>query len=541
MVATQLNAGDTAWLLVSTALVMLMTPGLGLFYGGMVRSKNVLATVMKCLLVLALISVQWVLFGYSLAFGPDQNGLIGNLAWWGFRGVGGQPNPDYGATVPHAVYAMFQGMFAVITPALIAGAVAERMRLSAFALFVLLWATFVYDPIAHWVWAKGGWLRELGALDFAGGTVVHLNSGVAGLVAALMVGKRLGYGREPMPPHNVPLILLGTALLWFGWFGFNAGSAVAANASAAYAFTNTHTATAAAMLGWAFGEWLQRSKPTALGIASGAVAGLVAITPAAGFVSPLSSIAIGFVAGWLCCYAVRLKEALHFDDALDVFGIHGVGGMWGALATGIFAQKAIGGASGWIEGNGMQMLYQLAGIGATLLYSGAATAVILRIVELLMGRLRVTEEQEVEGLDIHETGMEAYPEAAIFGGRPVTASLMAERPTIVERPTALPALPAASSAPIPVTPLPPTASERRLYSIVLENANTERAKRRWERLCHEPHQAPPEFHEVYRHLVSFDGREFVFRGGDPERMRKAVEKLFEGYLGVGATVTVEAG
>lgn len=541
MAQASINSGDTAWLLVSTALVMLMTPGLGLFYGGMVRSKNVLATVMKCLLVLALISVQWVLFGYSLSFSPTQNGLIGDLAWLGFRGVGGEPNPDYAATIPHAVYAMFQGMFAVITPALIAGAVAERMRLSAFALFVLLWATFVYDPIAHWVWAKGGWLRELGALDFAGGTVVHINSGVAGLVAAIMVGRRLGYGREPMPPHNVPLILLGTALLWFGWFGFNAGSSVAANASAAFAFTNTHTATAAAMLGWAFGEWLQRSKPTALGIASGAVAGLVAITPAAGFVSPLSSIVIGFIAGWLCCYAVRLKEALHFDDALDVFGIHGVGGIWGALATGIFAQKAIGGASGWIEGNGVQMLYQLAGIGATLLYSGIATAVILRIVELLMGGLRVTQEQEVEGLDIHETGMEAYPEATIFGGRPVIETQLEKRPVVAERPitaTAMPALPSVSST--VVSTLPPTSPERRLYSVILENANTERAKRRWERLCHEPHQAPPEFHEVYRHLVSFDGREFVFRGGDPEQMKRAVERLFEGYLGVGATVTVEA-
>src|SRR2546427_2653116 len=330
----KIDTGDTAWVLTSSALVLAMTaPGLALFYGGMVREKNALGTIMQSFIILCLISVQWVLWGYSLAFGPDVKGIIGSLAWMGLNGVAmDQPNADYAATIPHQAYMIFQAMFAVITPALITGAFAERIKFSSFLVFILLWATFIYDPLAHWVWGNGGWLGTskggLGALDFAGGTVVHISSGVSGLACAFVLGKRLGYGKETMAPHNLPMTVLGASMLWFGWFGFNAGSAVSAGALATSAFVVTNTATAAAALAWMAAEWMYRGRPTVLGAASGAVAGLVAITPASGFVGPLSSIVIGAGAGVFCYLAVIVKSRLGYDDSLDAFGVHGIGGTW---------------------------------------------------------------------------------------------------------------------------------------------------------------------------------------------------------------------
>jgi len=384
-------------------------PGLALFYGGMVRQKNALATIMHSFIILALISVQWVLWGYSLAFGPDKGGVIGGLEWIGLREVGLTPNPDYGATVPHQAYMVFQLMFAVITPALITGAFAERMKFSTFIIFTLAWATFIYDPLAHWVWGTGGWLKRLGALDFAGGTVVHISSGISALAAALVIGRRKGYGREPMPPHNLPLTVTGAALLWFGWFGFNAGSAISAGALATSAFVATNTATASAALGWMFTEWCFRGKPTVLGAASGAVAGLVAITPASGFVSPLASIIIGAGAGFFCYNACNFKTRLGYDDSLDVVGVHGIGGTWGALATGIFAWKAINpdGGDGLLHGNPGQVWVQFVAIVASWVLAFAGTFIILKIVDALMG-LRVSEEEEVAGLDLSQHSETAY-------------------------------------------------------------------------------------------------------------------------------------
>src|SRR5919109_830980 len=363
----RIDSGDTAWLLMSSALVLLMTaPGLALFYGGMVRQKNALATIMQSFIIMALISVQWVLWGYSLAFGPDHGGIIGGLDWLGLRGVGLEPGP-YSDTVPHQAYMLFQLMVAIITPALITGTFAERMKFPAFIVFTLLWATLVYDPLAHWVWGKGGWLGGMGTLDFAGGTVVHISSGISALAAALVIGKRRGFGHEPMPPHSLPFTVVGAALLWFGWFGFNAGSALSAGALATSAFTVTNTAAAAAALSWMFSEWIIRGKPTVLGAASGAVAGLVGITPASGFVGPLAAIIIGAVAGFLCYNACNLKTRLGYDDSLDVVGVHGVGGTWGAIATGLFATKAINaaGADGLVYGNPAQLWNQLVAILAT--------------------------------------------------------------------------------------------------------------------------------------------------------------------------------
>ncbi len=408
--AAKIDSGDTAWLLTSSALVLLMTaPGLALFYGGMVRQKNALATIMQSFIVLALISVQWVLWGYSLAFGPDKGGIVGGLDWFGLRGVGLQPNPDYAATVPHQAYMVFQLMFAVITPALITGTFAERMKFSTFIVFTLVWATLIYDPLAHWVWGAGGWLKRAGALDFAGGTVVHISSGVSALAAALVIGRRRGYGREPMPPHNLPLTVAGASLLWFGWFGFNAGSALTAGALATSAFVVTNTATAAAALGWMFTEWTARGKPTVLGAASGAVAGLVAITPASGYVSPMASIVIGAIAGFLCYHACNLKAKFGYDDSLDVVGVHGVGGTWGALATGLFAWKAINpdGGDGLLHGNPGQVWVQLTAIAASWVFAFVGTFVILKVLDVLMG-LRVSEQDEAAGLDLSQHSETAY-------------------------------------------------------------------------------------------------------------------------------------
>ncbi|MEA2523783.1 MAG: ammonium transporter, Amt family [Thermomicrobiales bacterium] len=405
-----MNTGDTAWVLMSSALVMLMTPALGFFYGGLVRRKNVLATIMHSFFILALISVQWALWGYTLAFGPDKGGVIGGLDWIGLRGVGAEPNPDYAATIPHSAFMIFQCMFAVITPALITGAFAERKRFKAFVVFSLAWATLVYAPVAHSVWAVGGWLRDYGALDFAGGTVVHITSGVTALVAALMLGKRVGFGQDSMEPHNLTYTVLGAGLLWFGWFGFNAGSALGANGLAANAFVVTNIAAAMGALTWMTVSWLRHGHPSVLGAAAGAVAGLVGITPAAGYVSPSSAIVIGFGAGVVCFFAVELlKMKVKVDDALDVFAVHGVGGIWGSIATGIFAKKSINdlGADGLIYGGADQFVKQIVTVAIVVVFAGAASWLILKLIDITIG-LRVPEQEEVLGLDTTTHGELAY-------------------------------------------------------------------------------------------------------------------------------------
>ncbi len=399
-----IDSGDTSWMLISTALVMLMTPGLALFYGGLVRRKNVLSVIMQSFIALGVISIQWVLIGYSLAFGPDVGGVIGDLSLAGLSGVGLAPN----GTIPAQLFMMFQMMFAVITPALISGAFAERMKFSAYLVFIVLWSTIVYDPLAHWVWG-GGWMMKLGALDFAGGLVVHISSGVAALVCALVLGKRKGYPAEPMIPHNLTMTVIGAALLWFGWFGFNAGSALTSGTLAVTAFVATHVATAAASLGWVLAEWKHHGKPTVLGAASGAVAGLVAITPAAGFVTPMASVIIGLSAGVICYLAIVAKGKLGYDDALDAFGVHGVGGTWGAIATGLFATIAVNGAGadGLFYGSGGLLMKQLVSVIATWGYSFILTFIILKALDATMG-LRVKEEDEVMGLDLTQHGENGY-------------------------------------------------------------------------------------------------------------------------------------
>ncbi len=401
-----MNAADTAWVLTSSALVLLMTPGLAMFYGGMTRAKNVLSTMMHSFFLMGLASIVWLFWGYSLAFAPDAlSGFLGNLDYLALKGVGGAIRE--GTTIPHSTFMIFQCMFAVITPALISGAFAERMKFSSFILFMLLWLTFVYSPVCHWVWGPGGWLAGKGALDFAGGTVVHINSGAAALACALIIGKRKGYQTVPMMPHNLTLTLLGAGLLWFGWFGFNAGSALAANASASNAFVVTHMATAAAAMSWVFAEWILKGKPTTLGVASGAVAGLVAITPAAGFVGPVSSVILGAAAGVICYLACLAKSKLGYDDSLDVVGIHGVGGTWGALATGLFACKEIGGTNGLFFGNPGQLLTQIEAVLATIVYSFVVSIIILYVVKAITG-LRITEEEEVVGADTSVHGETGY-------------------------------------------------------------------------------------------------------------------------------------
>jgi Amt family ammonium transporter len=407
----QISSGDTAWMLTSSALVLMMTiPGLALFYGGLVRRKNVLSTLMQSFILAGMISLQWVLWGYSIAFGPDRGGIIGSLAWFGLAGVSAaDPNPDYSATIPHQAYMIYQCMFAIITPALISGAIAERMSFKGYLVFTLLWATFVYDPLAHWVWGVGGWMRVMGALDFAGGTVVHISAGVSALAAVLLLGKRTGYPREPMPPHNLAFTVAGASLLWVGWFGFNAGSAVAANGLAVSAFVATHVATAAAVLAWVCAEWVLTGKPTVLGAASGAVAGLVAITPASGFVGPMSSIVIGGAAGVICYLAVRAKASFGYDDALDVVGVHAVGGIIGALLTGLFASKLVNeaGADGLFFGNPAQFVTQAIAVAATIVLAFVGTTVLLKITDLLVG-IRVSRDAEQMGLDLSEHNESGY-------------------------------------------------------------------------------------------------------------------------------------
>jgi Amt family ammonium transporter len=404
-----IDSGDTAWLLMSAALVMLMTPGLAFFYGGLVRRKNMLSILMQCFIILAVLSLQWVLIGYSLSFAPG-NGFIGSLQWFALKGVGLQPNADYSATVPHQAFMIFQAMFAVITPALIVGAFAERMKFSAFLVFTVLWATLVYDPLAHMVWGVGGWLKDLGTLDFAGGTVVHINAGMAALVTAIVIGRRKSYDHHPTPPHNLPFSVLGAGLLWFGWFGFNAGSALGANGLAVNAFVVTHTAAAAAALSWAFLDWIFNGNPTMLGTISGAVAGLVAITPAAGFVGIGGALVIGLLVSVFCFISVGfLKRRLGYDDSLDAFGIHGIGGTWGALATGLFASKLINSAAtdGLWSGNSKLFMVQLLAVLVTVAYTFILTFIIYKLVDLLIG-VRIDEEEEAIGLDLTQHNERAY-------------------------------------------------------------------------------------------------------------------------------------
>lgn len=423
--APKIDTGDTAWVLTASALVLIMTPGVAFFYGGLVRRKNALATIMQSFIIIGLITVQWVLWGYSLAFGPDLGyGLIGGLNWFGLTDVAvDKPNDAYAATIPHQAYMVFQMMFAIITPALITGAFAERMRFKAFVFFILLWATLVYDPIAHWVWSctgtldaagvcqgQPGFLKALGAVDFAGGTVVHISSGVSALVAAIVLGKRLGFGEEPLEAHDATMAVLGACLLWFGWFGFNAGSAVAAGSLATSAFVVTQVATAMASITWMTMSWIHKGAPSVLGAAAGAVAGLVAITPASGFVTPSGAILIGFGAGVLCYLAVIwIKHRIGVDDALDVWGVHGIGGTWGALATGLFATVAVNstGVNGLFYGAPNQLLYQAIAVAASWVWAGAMTWVILKFLDVTVG-LRVQPEEELQGLDAAVHGEAAY-------------------------------------------------------------------------------------------------------------------------------------
>jgi len=404
-----INAGDTAFVLAAAGLVMLMTPGLAFFYGGMVRRKNILGVLMQCFAALCVLSLQWMLFGYSLAFSPG-NGFIGGLQWLGLNGVGLEPYAAYAGTIPHQAFMIFQAMFAVITPALIIGAFAERMKFSAFLLFSVLWATFVYDPVAHWVWGTGGWLKDMGVIDFAGGIVVHTSAGIAALVTALVIGKRKGYANVPVPPHNLPFTVLGAALLWFGWFGFNAGSALAANGLAVSTFVASNAAAAAAGAVWALLEWIHNGKPTTFGVVTGSIAGLATVTPASGYITPMAGIAVGIIASTVCFISVGLiKPKLGYDDSLDAFGVHGVGGILGTLLAGIFATKLINpaGANGLLYGNPKQLAIQAFAVLVTVVYTLIVTYIIYKIVDALVG-VRVEERDEVIGLDLTQHREGAY-------------------------------------------------------------------------------------------------------------------------------------
>ncbi|MBI2852215.1 MAG: ammonium transporter [Chloroflexi bacterium] len=405
-----MNAGDTAWILISSALVMLMTPGLAFFYGGMVRRKNVLNTIMMSFAILTLVAILWVTYGYSLSFGPDRGGFIGGLEWFGLNGVGQEPSSIYATTVPHLAFMIFQAMFAIITVALWTGAVVERIKFSALVLFSVLWLTFVYAPIAHWVWGNGGWLLKIGALDFAGGTVVHINAGVSALALALVLGPRRGFKeKEPMEPHNIAMVVLGAALLWFGWFGFNAGSALTAGGLAATAFVATNTAAAAAGFTWLLLSWFHR-RPSLLGTATGAVVGLVAITPAAGFVPPWAGIPIGAIAAIISYYTMLFRaRKMGLDESLDVWACHGMGGTWGAIATGIFASAAVNsaGADGLLAGNAALLGKQFIGVAAVWGFSFGVSWVLAKVVKAVIG-IRVNEVEERVGLDVSQHGEKAY-------------------------------------------------------------------------------------------------------------------------------------
>ncbi len=502
--ALPFNTGDTAWMLTSTALVLMMTvPALALFYGGLVRSKNVLSTFMHSLFCAGLISVTWVLFGYSLAFGTaaseGTNLFIGGLSMIGLKGTLNTAHPLAGS-IPQILFAMFQMTFAIITPALISGTFAERIRFPAFAAMMFLWSTLIYLPLCHWVWG-GGWIgTKVGALDFAGGTVVHISSGISALVTAIYLGKRLGYGHEPMAPHNLPFTVVGAALLWFGWFGFNAGSACGSNELAAIAFANTNTAAAAAALGWMAAEWFKTGKPTILGAASGVVAGLVCITPAAGFVTPLSSILFGVLAGVICYAAVNLKPRLGYDDALDVVGVHMVGGTLGALLTGLFATKAINPTIA-LEGGAALLTKQLIATVATYGFCGLGTLVILVVVDKVFG-LRASHEEEIPGLDISQ-----HSERGYHIGTSEAVAIVGTR------------------EPKPAN-LPPISWDR--FTAVVEGIEPGLLIQHWRSLCQDTGSPPsPQFRVVYSNVSTIRENKFRFRSGDPEKIRQNLEQLFK--------------
>jgi len=412
----EINTGDTGFMMICAALVLFMTPGLAFFYGGLVRSKNVVNTMMMSFAAMGVVAVQWVLWGYSLAFGPND-GLLGSFAgglqWLGLGGVGLGPNPDYSARIPHQLYMIYQAMFAIITPALISGAIVERMKFKSYIVFIFCWSTLAYDLVAHWVWGVGGWLHTMGALDFAGGTVVHVNAGVAALVATLMLGPRKDFPHRSSPPHNVTLALLGGGMLRFGWFGFNAGSALGASATATVAFVATNTAAASGMLGWMLLDTFLKGKPTAVGAITGAVAGLVAITPACGFVTPLAAVVIGFGVSGVCYWTLNHRIKWHLDDTLDAFSVHGVGGIFGALMTGVFATRSVNpaGGDGLLYGNPGQLLVQCAAVGSTIAFSALVTFVLLKVIGATMG-IRSNDENQSEGLDLVEHGEKGYHELA---------------------------------------------------------------------------------------------------------------------------------
>lgn len=495
------DTGDTAWMLTSTALVLLMTlPGLALFYGGLVRSKNILSTLMHSLFCAALIGVTWVLFGFSLSFAGEGT-WIGNLSLFGLGFPAGKnllgTAHELAPTIPAILFVMYQGTFAIITPALISGTFAERMRFPAFALFMLLWSTFIYAPLCHWVWG-GGWIGEMGALDFAGGTVVHISSGISALVTAIYLGRRFGYGHEAMAPHNLPLTVIGACLLWVGWFGFNAGSALGSSELAATAFLNTNTAAAAAALGWMCAEWLRAGKPTILGAASGAVAGLVAITPAAGFVTPTASILIGVIGGVVCYGAVSLKPRLGYDDALDVVGVHFVGGTVGALLTGLLATAAVNPALA-LEGGASLFIKQVVAVLATYAFCGVGTFILLVAVNAVT-RVRADQQEEIVGMDLSQHRERAY----VLSGGDNVAFVRDPRPAS----------------------RPPAAPGKR-FTVVLNNIDVDSMARRWRSLCQNgstPH--PPEFKELYAQVSMIRGNRFRFRGGDPHATQRSLEQLF---------------
>jgi Amt family ammonium transporter len=515
----KIDNGDTAWMLISTGLVLLMVPGLALFYGGMVRRKNVLGTMMHSMVALAIIGIQWVLVGYALSFGTSKGGFLGwNPDYLGLQGV--LSNAVFpGTHIPIFVHCMYQGMFAIITPALISGAIAERVRFGPYCLFILLWSVLVYDPLAHWVWAvdaggqPAGWLGKLGALDFAGGTVVHVAAGLSGLAAILVLRKRLGYPEHAMHPNSMVLTLLGAGLLWFGWFGFNGGSALGSNGLAGAALAASQVAAAAAALSWMMAEWLHKGKPTALGLASGVVAGLVAITPASGYVTPLSALVIGLIAGLVCYAAVCLKPFFKYDDSLDAFGVHGVGGFLGAILTGVFASQLLWQAGSGStdslgalkEGRWAQIQVQLLAAGVAVAYSFAVTLVLVKVVDLF-GGFTLEARAEGEGLDRSEHGEVGFDLGPAL-------ELVAERP---------PQEPRAAK-------VPPNGQKR--FTVVVEGSNNGDLIHAWSQLCQTGPKPPSaEFRAVYPHVTTVQGNRFRFRGGDAKAMRENLERLFQDHL-----------
>lgn len=521
--ALKLDTGDTAWILTCTALVLMMTiPGLFLFYGGLVRTKNVLSTFMHSVFCAALVSVAWVAVGYSVAFGDggEGNAWWGGLSQAGLSGVLGSAHP-LAPTIPAILFVAYQCTFAIITPALISGAFAERMRFAGFALFALLWSLLIYAPLCHWVWG-GGWIgSKIGALDFAGGTVVHISSGISALVAAVFVGKRTGYPHDPMPPHNLAFTVLGAGLLWVGWFGFNAGSALGSNELAGLALVNTNTAAAAAALSWLLVERLRSGKATLLGAASGAVAGLVVITPAAGFVSPLSALAMGLLGGVVCYFGVALKPRFGYDDSLDVVGVHLVGGITGALLTGVFADKAVNPAvtalslgceGGIIAGDWSLLGKQALAVGVTLIFCGGGSWLLLALVNLITP-VRATREEELVGLDLSQHSERAY---AFGGGESFAAQSIAE--------------PRAAAA-------PPITGER--FGVVLEGVDPAAMIDRWRNLCQEGRATSAEFRDLYAQLTTVRGTRFRFRGNNKEQVRQSLARLFAD-LGQNVTARLEA-